>query len=165
MREPSSPWTLNATAADPPRWAARAVVSEDGKIYLLGGFVVPPPAFPWNPTRRTVAYDPTREAWVELAESQIAHGLGAATRGPDGRIYYIGGIDESMNTHAEVEVYDPATNLWSFVAPLPLTLQDAAAATGSNGRIYVMGGVQALDSTTPLDVMFVYDPVQDVWYQ
>ena len=67
----------------------------------------------------------------------------AAVTGSGGRIYVIGGQNESgyLNT---AEVYDPGA-LHKHWVLLPATLpqgvgDEAAAAAGPNGHIYVIGG-------------------------
>ena len=56
----------------------------------------------------------------------------------DGKIYVIGGYDESGKTTDVVEVYDPHTDRWSRAHRYP-NLKDDALST-YNGKLYVVGG-------------------------
>jgi hypothetical protein len=92
-----------------------------------------------------------------------ARGFLAATTGPNGRIYAIGGdTTGSLNT---VEAYDPATNTWRSMAPMPTARGGLAVATGSDGRIYAMGGAALVGGVirTSLDTVEAYDPPTDTW--
>ena len=81
----------------------------------------------------------------------------------EGRVFAIGGFNESGEPVASVDVYDPAANEWQSRAPLPVATHHAAAAVAA-GRLYVIGGYTggrlrwATSST-----VYEYDPARDAW--
>ncbi|OLE45185.1 MAG: hypothetical protein AUG14_01725 [Candidatus Rokubacteria bacterium 13_1_20CM_2_68_19] len=81
----------------------------------------------------------------------------------EGRVFAIGGFNDSGEPVASVDVYDPAANEWQSRAPLPVATHHAAAAVAA-GRLYVIGGYTggrlrwATSST-----VYEYDPARDAW--
>ncbi len=64
----------------------------------------------------------------------------AAATGPDGKIYAIGGYEETTgNTLATVEIYDPRSNVWKNGPAMPTGVSYMGAVSNSTG-ILVMGG-------------------------
>jgi hypothetical protein len=61
-----------------------------------------------------------------------------AVLGSDGRIYVIGGYNDSGYLSA-VDAYDPSTTTWSAVAPLEIARAGLAVASVNN-RILAIGG-------------------------
>jgi N-acetylneuraminic acid mutarotase len=153
------------------------VVEHQGRIYVLGGFVMPqagPPA--WEPINNAWLYDPTTDAWKALAPMPTKRGAAVAAAVGD-KIYVIGGAASSpgeaflhpQRAHhsvGTVEEYDPATDSWRARAPMP-TPRNHAVAGVVNGKIYVIGGrigtafISAGSSN--VDVVEEYDPTKDEW--
>lgn len=161
VQEPGAAWQLKATIVSPPRWGARAFPAPDGKIYVLGGVGYQVSVV----YRKLVTYDPASDGWEDLQDSNVGHGLGAAALGIDGRLYFAGGLSESHEPSDSAERYDPSTNVWEPIAPLPFGLVDTTAATGLDGRIYVVGGTAVLAAPEATELMLVYDPELDQWFQ
>jgi subtilisin family serine protease len=74
---------------------------------------------------------------------------------PNGKIYSLGGFQNSLGAVAQVYIYDPATDRWSTGASRPAPDRGMAAAVGQDGRIYTFS------STYPLSAG--YDPALDLW--
>src|SRR5207302_424781 len=73
----------------------------------------------------------------------------ASVAGADGRIYVIGGLDDTNNVVSNnVYAYTIATDTWAALASLPTARSMLGAAVGSNGRIYAIGGAEAGTTTT-----------------
>jgi N-acetylneuraminic acid mutarotase len=81
----------------------------------------------------------------------------------DGKIYVIGGYDESGKTTDVVEVYDPHTDRWSRASSLPEP-EDHAAAAIYDGKLFVVGGYVTIGGQrTSTNNSFIYDPSADKW--
>jgi N-acetylneuraminic acid mutarotase len=85
----------------------------------------------------------------------------AGATGSDGRIYAIGGFDESGQIVGSVRAYDPADNTWAEVAPMPTPRMGLAAAVGANGTIYAIGGNNG--TSTFLDAVETFEPSTGTW--
>jgi N-acetylneuraminic acid mutarotase len=79
----------------------------------------------------------------------------------NGKIYIIGGFDETGQSTTTIEVYDPIADKWTEAAPLPQPLDHTAAAS-YDGRLYVVGGGY-LSRGTLSDKLFIYDPIPNKW--
>lgn len=95
----------------------------------------------------------TSGAPLPTPRSEIA---GAAL---NGKIYIIGGFDESGQSTPTVEVYDPIADKWTEAAPLP-QLTDHTAAASYEGKLYVVGGGY-LSADALSDKLFIYDLTND----
>ncbi len=81
----------------------------------------------------------------------------------NGRIFVIGGLGDSAEPVATVEVYDPATDRWESRAPLPAATHHAAAAV-VGGRLYVAGGYTGgRVSWTVQRTVYEYDDARSSW--
>jgi hypothetical protein len=123
---------------------------------------------------RVDAYDPATNTWTRVADMSIGRARFAATTGPDGLIYAIGGIAGNLPVFPEpfdfsdrVDAYNPSTNTWTSRAPMPTPRRDLSAVT-LNGKIFAIGGETKLNSAhqAPIrdtDIVEVYDPVTNSW--
>ncbi len=156
-----------------------AVTELNGKIYVMGGFILPqsgPPA--WVPIDNAWEYDPANDTWKALPPMPTKRGSPVAAA-VDGKIYVIGGAGTHPGSketaihprrpHRSVsanEVYDPATNAWASRSPMP-TARNHAAIGVVNNKVYVIGGrIGAAFMTTPAsatDLVEEYDPATDQW--
>ena len=91
--------------------------------------------------------------WQTLAPMPTAR-QELATAALNGKIYAIGGYDNSGTPTNIVEVYDPATDTWTSAHPIPRALHHNSAAV-AGGKLYSFGG--------PSTQAFVYDEVNDSW--
>lgn len=125
-------WTAVAPMHS-PRTNLAAATGPDGRIYAIGGT-------PGNGYTRGVttveAYDPRTNSWTTVQPMHEGRAGLAATTGPDGKIYAVGGGPLS------VEAYDTAKDEWQEVTPLPGLIQDEGAVTGPDGWIYELGGIE-----------------------
>jgi len=77
--------------------------------------------------------------WLPVASMHTRRNDLAAALGIDGRIYALGGANNSDGDLASVEAYSVVTNTWSGAPPL-LTARGAhIAAPGADGRLYMIG--------------------------
>jgi N-acetylneuraminic acid mutarotase len=133
----------------------------DGRIYVVGGAT---PERPDNTGLKILdvleIYDPATNTWTTGAPMPTPRSRMGVARGGDGRIYVIGGHDESFSRVRVVEAYSPATNSWERVAPLPTVRSFLAVTTSLDGLIYAIGGYDGLGPTKRVDV---YSPTQNRW--
>jgi N-acetylneuraminic acid mutarotase len=156
-----------------------AVTAHNGKMYLFGGFDLPPSGPPgWNPTGDAWEYDPATDSWKALASMPTARG-GCSAAVVNGKIYVIGGAGpthrassptirprQPQQSYGAVEEYDPATNAWRARAPMP-TPCNHFGCEAVNGKVYVIGGrlsgafIIGFPGNTAL--VQSYDPAADSW--
>lgn len=134
----SPAWTYLASLPS-PRYDFPAVFNLTNYIYVFGGINDPSVGVE---TASVLRYSVSGNSWTNLAPLPVAVAGSAATLGPDGKIYVVGGTSGGAATNL-VQVFDPAANSWTLSTPLPEGLSLAAAGVDSLGRLIVMGGVDA----------------------
>jgi N-acetylneuraminic acid mutarotase len=90
--------------------------------------------------------------WSSGAPMPTARHDLAATTGPDGQIYAIGGYNSSGFV-ATVEAYNPSTNSWSSAPSLPVITCCLTAVTGLTGQVYAIGGGGSPGGGSAVDVL------------
>lgn len=141
---------------------AVAAKGADGRvrIYAIGGR---DDSKPGNGLSTVEAYDPATDTWSARAPMPTHRHALAATRGPDGRIYAVGGTNDRVFSTDVLEIYDPVRDAWAPGAPMPYG-QECAAATftpGPAGEVLVLGGWDARHE--PLRSAVAYNPRTDTW--
>jgi N-acetylneuraminic acid mutarotase len=156
-------WTtwqpISLPGANMDRLTHATVYDPDGDmIYMIGG----------NPSGTSglnlnynYSYDPNTNTWnTSLASMPTSRGWiqGAYW---DGKIYVIGGLNNSSAAITTNEIYDITANSWSTGAPLPVP--DLAHGTVAwNGNIYVVGGWDGV-STSGRTSVYRYDIAGNAW--
>lgn len=166
-----------ATWAEPPagqgRWLQKAplpiartevsVAELDGKLYVIGGYVLGSVTANLNQS-----YDPATDSWRDLA--QMPMGLNhVGVVGHHGKIYAFGGfLRQNRDPVANAFVYDPRTDKWQEIAPLP-SKRGAAVVVSLNGKLHLVGGAIGGERGTDfgdrrsVTAHDVYDPATDSW--
>lgn len=105
------------------------------------------------------AYDPVANTWATLAvlpilvESPVLRAVG-------GKLYCIGGLDDSLAVVKKCYQYDPVGDAWAAKTDMPTAREDmGSAVVGTN--IYVFGGLTT--GNTPTKVLEIYDTVANTW--
>lgn len=132
-----------------------AVVTLNGKIYVIGGFGPSGQA-----TSAVAVFDPATKVWSAAAPlPDPIHHVNAAVVG--GLIYVVGAIGAgTIGSVGTTEVYDPASNTWTPKASMPAGTERGSSFVGAIGTvIYVAGGLRAASVS---DVS-AYDTVADSW--
>ena len=93
-----------------------ATTGPDGRIYAISG-INPPIGNCSNITSEVNVYNVSTNTWAQVAPLPTGREGLAATTGPDGRIYAIGGVNG--NYTSEVDAYNVSTNTWTQVTSLP----------------------------------------------
>jgi hypothetical protein len=158
--EEYNPWWNSWRArADLPtaRWLLGAATGVDGQIYAIGGWAGG--CGPEGSASAVVeAYNPWLDRWTTRASMPTARWLPGVVAGANGKIYAIGGENET-GFLATVEEYDPIANTWTQKSDMPQPWSGFASVSASNGKIYVIGGFWGRD------LVFEFDPVADTWVQ
>ncbi|MDB6065557.1 MAG: hypothetical protein JWR26_1765 [Pedosphaera sp.] len=114
-----------------------AVFNRTNYIYIFGGLTNTTSG---TETAAVLRYSVSGNSWTSMAPMPVAVAGSAATLGPDGKIYVVGGTSGGVAT-STVQVYNPAANSWVISTPLPEGLSLAAMGVDSLGRLIVMGGM------------------------
>lgn len=154
----------------------KAVVTSDGKIYVMGGRrekqrksyrgqFIGTGEIEISDTLE--CYDPVTNKWEYKKPMSSQRMLFASVVGPDDKIYVFGGAaglstEPSTPILDTTEVYDPDTDTWSSRTPIPAPREGHAGVLGADGKIYIMGGGNVFRGP-PLKDVLIYDPVKDTW--
>jgi N-acetylneuraminic acid mutarotase len=142
-----------------PRYGLAAVVGSDGLIYAIGGFSF---RVLGGVLSTVEVYDPLSNSWTVKGPMPSPRANFAATVGPNGLIYVIGGESSGSSYQRSMEVYDPAMSSWSVnAAPLPAANAALSAVLGPDGRIYVIGG--STPNGTCVQTVEIYDITTNSW--
>jgi kelch-like protein 17 (actinfilin)/kelch-like protein 20 len=78
----------------------------------------------------------------------------------DGKIYAVGGYDDTETTVSSVECLDPSTEQWSPMAPMGTARYNHGVAV-VDGKLYAVGGYD--DTGTTLSSVECFDPSTGHW--
>ena len=84
-----------------------------------------------------------------------------AITGADGRIYLIGGLDESSDTLASARVFDPIAGTYTALPDDPVESRKPCGALLLDGRILVAGG--STFAGVQVFQIRIYDPTTNAW--
>jgi N-acetylneuraminic acid mutarotase len=139
-----------------PYSAAGNFAASDGTFVYTGGgladgFVVHNDLF---------RYDPSGDSWTSLAPSPDYY-FAAPGVYFNGKIYIMGGFDETFQPRDTTRIYDIATNTWEPPgAPMPAALGCIAALW--NGIIYVAGGSPDV-GVSVVNTLYAYNIAANSW--
>ena len=128
----------------------------DGILYSVAGETFDSG---WQIANDVYAYDPTTDQWTQKTDlpMQVQSPI---LRAVNGKLYLIGGLDETQAARADVYEYDPDANTWTKKADMPTAREDMGSAV-YDGKIYVFGGLGP--PSTPTKVLEIYNPATDQW--
>ena len=142
-------------------WASKASHGGSGEaiaggshVYLFGGRGSATPA-----VGSVAVYDTVANAWTARASMPVPVWAAAATLGPDGRYYVIGGRDNETGPTCDlnggcfyggVQIYDPGTDTWSLGSsgPSSTSVFEMDAVSPGDGWIYIPSAGEAYNPTT-----------------
>ena len=119
------------------RYDFPAVFNRTNYIYIFGGLT---DTTSGTESATVLRYSVSANTWTAMASMPVAVAGSAATLGPDGNIYVVGGTSGGVATSL-VQVYSPAANTWTLSTPLPEGLSASVMGVDSLGRLIVMGGM------------------------
>ncbi len=147
----SSHWTLYLD--EPVEWKkavpmqfARGhagVVAHGQAIFVIGGTTRH--GIPGSSTRRVSAYDSVQGQWTRVSDLPFPRShFEAATFSHGGKIYVVGGRDDTSEQLSQMElsdvtVYEPSRDIWAHSTGLPVPLRSPVARI-INNRFYVTHG-------------------------
>ena len=144
----------------PTRNESTWAVSLWGVVYASGSGSGTPPT-----TTPIYALSTVAGPWKPVASMPATNYNTAATAGPDGRIYVLGGTG-NCDPCSDVYIYDPRTNTWS-TGPSMSTAREYFAAVTARGRIWAIGGVGQcslfINGCPVLNSVEAYTPGQSYW--
>jgi len=131
-----------------------------GKIYVIGGHITV-----GQPGALSVVevYNPTTDSWASpVTKGTFTARGGASANVVNGKIYVIGGQDNSGTTVNTVEVFDPATNTWSTPTTTgTFTARHRHVAGVVLGKLIIVAGGQGTSGyNVPLQV---FDTESNSW--
>ncbi|XP_022258245.1 beta-scruin-like [Limulus polyphemus] len=159
-------WAYFGTMTEPRNY--HAIVYIHGRIYVFGGYnpleIV---NGEMQPTATVFQLTIRSKRWRRKADMFHARACHAAVV-VEGRIFIVGGKNDSGEILSSVEVYEPDFDQWTMVKPMPEPLMGCGA-TYLEGLVYVAGGVTNSktnkNSSIVVDHVLCYDPVEDSWYK
>ena len=148
-----SPWVNLANYPSSIMDNAAATDTTTGNVYSVGGFDGN------TNVSNGYVYNPSTQAWTGIA------GMANAREAPSaqfigGKLYVVGGWDNSGNPVGALEIYDPGTNTWTTGASEP-TAYAGSSSTTFDGKMYVIGGCDAFNCG--FSNVQVYDPATNSW--
>ena len=108
-----------------------SVATINNIIYATGGYT-------GSVVKTHYAYDVNTDTWSTKATLPATRVHGAMVVN-DGKLYYLGGCNNSTTYYKTNYQYDPSTNTWTTMATLPATKQSFAAGSIDN-KIIISGG-------------------------
>jgi len=142
------------------RFGHRAVLLDDGRVFVVGGFGSPV-ALLAGPE----IYDPSAGSW-QAAEAipQPRYGFGLVKLS-DGRVLVAGGFTGSPTQRVYLNgavIYDPATGHWSETQPMQVKRVGFSTTLLADGRVLVLGG--GSESGNELKSAELFDPGTGTWH-
>jgi len=126
-------WSTAAPMLDPIYNGVSGVI--DGKLYIAGATGLDQQGH-YDSVGYLQVYDPESDAWSRIASMPTPRS-GACAAVVDGRLYVIGGYDDTaLNV---VEAYDPLLDSWTTLSPMNAARSGSVAGV-LLGSIYVFGG-------------------------
>ncbi|KAF8791918.1 Beta-scruin like protein [Argiope bruennichi] len=115
------------------------------------------------PMKTCYSFDLSTRKWRKLPRmhhSRMYHGAAAL----DGKIYVVGGKDDSDSMLDSIEVYDPESNKWQELPDSLNAPTMGLEVCAHNGQLWVIGGmVQNGGKTDLVKDVRCYDPVAKAW--
>ncbi len=123
--------------------------------YYIGGSDIS-----YNPSDVVLRYDSYYDSWSLREPMPEPISSLAATVGPDGLVYVVGGGDTSGNVGVGYDTaycFNPSAQTWKRVADLPTGAKYLGAAASDNGKVYAIGGNNASEVFSQVLSLHVMD--------
>jgi N-acetylneuraminic acid mutarotase len=134
-----------------------AVVLQDGRVLVMGGFSSPGPA--------AEVYDPRTGTWTATGPMVTPRWQSAAVRLLDGRVLVASGAGDP-GVLASAELYDPRTDSWTATGSSATARYYATLTLLDDGKVLLAGGDKVTHSFNPsVASAELYDPATGSWTQ
>lgn len=155
----SNSWRAAAPMSE-PRYVAGAVLLNDGRVLVAGGWYSTSNSDPSHDTAEI--YDPATNRWAATGSLTSGRAEYSLVRLPDGRVLAAGGVDPAYRVQATSELFDPGTGHWQATGSLAVATMWPAAQVLPDGRVLVAGGgLDALaDHVTAACEIYAPPPLQ-----
>ncbi|MBN1316419.1 MAG: hypothetical protein JXA42_13170 [Anaerolineales bacterium] len=149
-------WSEIVVADPPPPRVEHSAVAMDGKMIIYGGMIEG--TRDSLPDRGNFIYDPATNCWYKPYEPEPMPPALSYHRAvvSNGKMYLVGGIDETFTPSNQVWGYDPNGNDWVRAKDYPGDSGAYGAAVLPAGSGIIVGG------TTDNDY-YIYNPATDTW--
>jgi N-acetylneuraminic acid mutarotase len=130
----------------------------DGKVYVIGGFVMPNNVIIPRKSDIVEVYDIKNKTWSSAASlpRKMDH-VGAAVY--NGKLYVVGGTSDYIRSN-KLFIYDPVSDKWTQGKPMP-TARSALTTQVIDGILYAIGGQDF--NGLQVNTSEAYDPKTDTW--
>ncbi|MCX6841103.1 MAG: hypothetical protein NTX53_02290, partial [candidate division WOR-3 bacterium] len=143
---------------DPDRLVSGSVYDNDhDMLYMMGGN---PNGDAGTNVTRMQKYDPSTQTWSNRQALPTAVGWIHGSY-VNGKVYVIGGTDNSSGAPKINQVYDVSANTWSAGAEIPNAFLAGLEAVYDNRLIYCMGGMN--NSYVSVKTVNIYNPSSNTW--
>jgi len=100
--------------------------------------------------------------WLPVASMHTRRHALAATLGPDGRLYALGGSSFLPNALATGEAYDATANTWTPIARMRMPRYSFGLVTGQGGCLFALGGTTGKQNVGSVEA---YLPATGRWVE
>lgn len=122
-----------------PRSGHHAVLLQDGKVLILGGYTEKP-NIGAVPTLEAEIYNPKTEQFSPVGKMHFFHEGGTVTLLNDGRVLVVGGSDHNQYISPKVEIYEPALHKFIIAHSMVIPRLRHAATLLPDGKVLITGG-------------------------
>jgi large repetitive protein len=152
-----------------PRWSHSAVMLDDGRVLVVGGYAVPNPEDPYAQPDQALTsaelYDPATGAWSPTGSMSARRAASQAVLLADGKVLIMGGVNLAGTAVVRSsECYDPATGTWLPTGALNTPrARSTRAVRLLDDRVLVVGGAIDKAGFGATAVTEIYDPALGRW--
>lgn len=162
LYDPASSSSANTGPMNRQRYAHAAVLLQDGKVFVSGGFGDTSNCMDEGvqPENTAELYDPASGSFTRTGDMTQPRGGHTATLLANGSVLVAGGGSQAGGGTAlsAAELYDPKTGSFTSTGNMTLARFQHTATLLENGKVLIAGGLLNGLSETPTASAEVYDP-------
>jgi N-acetylneuraminic acid mutarotase len=112
----------------------------NGKIYVIGGAYAASATASVAYYKEVFCYDPSTSLWNTSPLPSMCYGrVDFSAKAIDGKIYVVGGVNDSQNPISVMEVFDPSLNYWTSVDDIVDLTCAYTSSIVHNDILYILG--------------------------